>query len=55
MYKGSSSLLQLYIDNKLVTVPSSFTVMQACLDAGVDIPRFCYNERLSIVVHVVCV
>ena len=29
-------------------VPAGFTVLQACELAGVEIPRFCYHERLSI-------
>ncbi len=29
-------------------VPNHYTVLQACEEAGVEIPRFCYHERLSI-------
>ncbi|MGD9659080.1 MAG: NADH-quinone oxidoreductase subunit NuoG, partial [Methylocystis sp.] len=29
-------------------VPGEFTLLQACEQAGVEIPRFCYHERLSI-------
>ena len=29
-------------------VPLGSTVIQACAEAGVEIPRFCYHERLSI-------
>lgn len=29
-------------------VPKGVTVLQACEQAGVDIPRFCYHDRLSI-------
>ena len=36
------------IDNKEITVDEGITVLQACELAGVEIPRFCYHERLSI-------
>lgn len=26
----------------------SYTIFQACAEAGVEIPRFCYHERLSV-------
>src|SRR3954452_2159703 len=36
------------IDGKEMEVPPGTTVLQACEMAGVEIPRFCYHERLSI-------
>src|SRR4249920_2189529 len=36
------------IDGVEIEVPAGFTVIQACELAGVEIPRFCYHERLSI-------
>ena len=36
------------IDGIEIEVPAGFTVLQACELAGVEIPRFCYHERLSI-------
>src|SRR6478735_1017037 len=36
------------IDGKEHDVPAGITVLQACELAGVEIPRFCYHERLSI-------
>jgi NADH-quinone oxidoreductase subunit G len=36
------------IDGKELEVPAGITVLQACEMAGVEIPRFCYHERLSI-------
>jgi len=39
---------QVYIDGKPVTVDGSYTIYQACQEAGVEIPRFCYHERLSV-------
>src|SRR5687768_8260958 len=36
------------IDGIEIEVPAGITVIQACELAGVEIPRFCYHERLSI-------
>jgi len=36
------------INNKEVEVPQGSTIIQACEIAGVEIPRFCYHERLAI-------
>ena len=39
---------QLIIDGKAIEVEDGITLIQACEQAGVDVPRFCYHERLSI-------
>jgi NADH-quinone oxidoreductase subunit G len=39
---------QLIIDGKAIEVEDGITLLQACELAGVEIPRFCYHERLSI-------
>jgi len=39
---------KLTVDGTAVEVPAGATVLQACEAAGVEIPRFCYHERLSI-------
>jgi NADH-quinone oxidoreductase subunit G len=39
---------QLIIDDKAIEVEDGITLLQACEQAGVEIPRFCYHERLSI-------
>ena len=39
---------KLTVDGIEVEVPPGTTVLQACEAAGVEIPRFCYHERLSI-------
>src|SRR5688572_16727812 len=39
---------QLIIDGMAVEVEDGITLIQACEEAGVEIPRFCYHERLSI-------
>ncbi len=39
---------KLIIDGKEHDVPQGITLIQACQLAGIEIPRFCYHERLSI-------
>lgn len=39
---------QLIIDGKAIEVEDGITLLQACEQAGVEIPHFCYHERLSI-------
>jgi NADH-quinone oxidoreductase subunit G len=41
-------MLKLKINNIEVEVEEGLTVLQACEKAGVEIPRFCYHEKLSI-------
>jgi NADH-quinone oxidoreductase subunit G len=36
------------VDGVEIEVPQGATVLQACEQAGKEIPRFCYHERLSI-------
>lgn len=36
------------IDGREIEVPAGITVLQACEMAGIEIPRFCYHDRLSI-------
>ncbi|MBP7000647.1 NADH-quinone oxidoreductase subunit NuoG [Amaricoccus sp.] len=43
-----SDLRKLIVDGVEVAVPPQMTLLQACEVAGVEIPRFCYHERLSI-------
>lgn len=38
----------MYINDKEVVVPSWYTVLQACRQAGYTVPTFCYHDRLSI-------
>ncbi len=39
---------KLSVNGRDVEVEDGATVLQACEEAGVEIPRFCYHERLSI-------
>jgi NADH-quinone oxidoreductase subunit G len=41
-------MTKLTIDGIEVEVPAGSTVIQACDKLGIEIPRFCYHERLSI-------
>ena len=36
------------INDKTITVPEGITIIQACELAEIEIPRFCYHERLAI-------
>src|SRR5690349_4582414 len=36
------------IDGVEIEVPAGITILQACELAGLEVPRFCYHERLSI-------
>ena len=38
----------LTIDGKILEVPEGITLIQACELAGVEIPRFCYHDKLKI-------
>ena len=41
-------MLKVKVNNNEVEVEEGLTVLQACEQAGVEIPRFCYHEKLSI-------
>ncbi|WP_417668968.1 NADH-quinone oxidoreductase subunit NuoG [Roseibium sp.] len=41
-------MTKLIIDGKEVEVPADYTLLQACEEAGAEVPRFCYHDRLSI-------
>ncbi|SHJ20439.1 NADH-quinone oxidoreductase subunit NuoG [Wenxinia saemankumensis] len=43
-----SDLKKVVIDGQEIEVPGAMTLIQACEEAGIEIPRFCYHERLSI-------
>ncbi|QEW21335.1 NADH-quinone oxidoreductase chain 3 [Marinibacterium anthonyi] len=43
-----SDLRKIIIDGHEVEVDQAMTLIQACEVAGIEIPRFCYHERLSI-------
>jgi NADH-quinone oxidoreductase subunit G len=39
---------KLIVDDIEIDVPPEYTLLQACEEAGAEIPRFCFHERLSI-------
>ncbi|WP_363346966.1 NADH-quinone oxidoreductase subunit NuoG [Methylocystis echinoides] len=41
-------MTKILVDGVEVDVPGEFTLLQACEQAGAEVPRFCYHERLSI-------
>ena len=41
-------MAKLTVDGMAVEVPNGASVLQACEAVGVEIPRFCYHERLSV-------
>src|SRR5215813_936029 len=41
-------MTKIIVDGKEIDVPAEYTLLQACEEAGAEIPRFCYHERLSI-------
>ena len=43
-----TNLRKVNIDGTEIEVDGAMTLIQACEQAGVEIPRFCYHERLSI-------
>jgi len=43
-----SDLKKINIDGNEIEVDGAMTLIQACEVAGIEVPRFCYHERLSI-------
>jgi len=43
-----TDLKKIIIDGNEVEVDGAMTLIQACEFAGIEVPRFCYHERLSI-------
>lgn len=46
--KKETKLLEIFIDEKKILVEPGTTILEAAALAGVEIPRFCYHERLSV-------
>jgi NADH-quinone oxidoreductase subunit G len=46
--RRTSGMTKLIVDGAEIDVPPEYTLLQACEAAGAEIPRFCYQERLSI-------
>lgn len=43
-----SDLRKIIIDDQEIEVDGAMTLIQACEQVGVEVPRFCYHERLTI-------
>lgn len=41
-------MIEVFVNGEPVHIPKGSNVMAACDAAGIDIPRFCYHQRLSI-------
>ncbi len=41
-------MTKIVVDGVEVDVPPEYNLLQACEEAGKEIPRFCYHERLSV-------
>lgn len=41
-------MVEIIINNNKYSVDKSLTVLQACEQANINIPRFCYHEKLSV-------
>ena len=41
-------MIQIFINNFAVFVPINSTLLEACEFTGVEIPRFCFHERLLV-------
>lgn len=48
MSETENNLVKVTVDGQAVEVAPGTTIMQACEEAGSEIPRFCYHERLSV-------
>jgi NADH dehydrogenase (ubiquinone) Fe-S protein 1 len=40
--------MKILLNEKVINVKPGITILQACKEGGVEIPRFCYHERLMI-------
>lgn len=41
-------MVKIKVDGKEIDVPDHYTLLQAAEEAGAEVPRFCFHERLSI-------
>ncbi|GBF88631.1 NADH:ubiquinone oxidoreductase 76 kDa subunit [Raphidocelis subcapitata] len=40
--------IEVFVNDEPIQIPKGWSVLQACDAAGIDIPRFCYHQRLSV-------
>ena len=48
---STTTSVEVFVNGNPVSIPAGSAVIQACEMAGVDIPRFCYHERLAVAGH----
>lgn len=48
MEEAADNMATIVVDGRQIEVPAHYTLLQACEEAGAEIPRFCFHERLSI-------
>lgn len=41
-------MVKVFVNNEATYVPSNSTVLEACESIGIEVPRFCFHERLSV-------
>jgi len=44
----SQQIISLTINNKPYEVRANASILQACEEVGIHLPRFCYHEKLSV-------
>ncbi|XP_058056822.1 NADH-ubiquinone oxidoreductase 75 kDa subunit, mitochondrial-like [Anopheles bellator] len=47
-FASSPEAIEVFVDNRSVLVEPGTTVLQAAAQIGIEIPRFCYHERLAV-------
>jgi NADH dehydrogenase (ubiquinone) Fe-S protein 1 len=45
---ANPDLIEIFINDQPYRVDRTYTIFQACYEAGITIPRFCYHERLAV-------
>ena len=43
-----TGVTKILVDHKEIEVPPEYSLLQACEEAGAEIPRFCFHDRLSV-------
>jgi len=41
-------MIKVFVNNQQILVPKNTSALEACESIGVNIPRFCYHERLNV-------
>ena len=47
LYLGPQ-MIEVIVDGNPVQIESGSSILQACESVGINIPRFCFHERLSV-------